>query len=177
VCSSDLSCACSSGATGTGAAGTCYVSDGWHKGPGRASHEFESGQAETEVRHEGKGIWDTKKEEQKGRLLIKGLQMDVWTKNFFGKEANTYDWRVFMFLGQSRGSDFFSYRFIGRVRFPKNIKDIKPAETFDVEGVVLENPSAITITENLLPVASLSQAYDLAAKEVYIENEELIEPA
>jgi hypothetical protein len=162
---------------GTGAAATAYVSDGWHHMPGRASHDFESGQDETEVRHEGKGIWDTKKEPQKGTLSIQNLQMDVWTKNFFGKEACLYDWRVFMFLGQSRGTAFFSYRLIGRVRFPKSIKDTKSSDTFPVNAKVLENPSAITITEASLPVSGLAQAYDLAAKEVYCENEELVEPS
>lgn len=163
--------------TGAGAAATAYLQDGWHRVPARVSHNFKSGQAETEVRAEDKRIFTTKKEQHEGMLTFNFLQMDTWTKNFFGKEANDYDWRCFMYVGQSRGVDFFSYRLIARVRFPKKIDDTRPKDSFDVEAVVLNNSTAITITETNLPVSGLAQAYDLAANAVYTEAEELLEPS
>lgn len=162
--------------TGSGAAATAYLTDGWHRLPARASHNFKSGQPETDVISEDKRIFTTKKEAHQGSITFAFQQMDTWTRNFLFKEANDYDWRLFLYDGLSRNNFFHAYQLIGRVRFPKLADDQKPKDTLDVTASVLNNPTAITITEANLPVASLAQAYDLAANEVYIEQEELIEP-
>lgn len=162
--------------TGSGAAATAYVSDGWHRLPSRASHNLKSGRPETDVLDEKQNIFTTKKGPQQGSILFNFQQMDTWSKNFLFKEANDYDWRLFLYNGISRNNFFHSFQIIARVRFPILTDDVKPKDTLDVTATVLNNNTAITITETNLPVASLAQAYDIPANAVYIEQEELIEP-
>jgi len=165
------------GGGGAGAIVKAFWSDGWHLGPGRAKSDFEAGQDEKDVIGEDKQIFSTIKDIAKGILQIDVNQTDTWTTNFFGKEATLYDWQIFWHRGITRNSDINSYIFIGVVRFPKKVKIAKMGDIFTINGVILQNKSAISITNSTdLPVTGLVGAYSLAAKELYSENEETIEP-
>lgn len=163
---------------GTGAAGTAFWSDGWHLGPGRAKIKFSSGREITDVIGESKGIFTTRKEPAKGTLEVESLQNDTWTKNFFGKEAYLYDWRVFQHIGPSRGEEFTSYRLIAKVRFPELTEEERAGGTIMIKGTILENKSALAVTNATdLPVANLVGDYAIAAKKCYSEDEEVQIPS
>lgn len=165
------------GDPGTGAAATAFWSDGWHLMPARLSVDVTAGQKQTNVIGENKKIFTTKKETAEGSFKAELNQNDTWTKNFFAKEAHLYDWECFQHVGPSRGSEFQAYRLIGVMRFPNLLEEKRQGGTITVEGTILENKSAISTTNNTLPVSDLVGNYNIAASELYAEDEEVVVPS
>ncbi|KXK56250.1 MAG: hypothetical protein UZ05_CHB002000263 [Chlorobi bacterium OLB5] len=124
-----------------------------------------------------KKIFTTKKETAEGSFKAELNQNDTWTKNFFAKEAHLYDWECFQHVGPSRGSEFQAYRLIGVMRFPNLLEEKRQGGTITVEGTILENKSAISTTNNTLPVSDLVGNYNIAASELYAEDEEVVVPS
>ena len=161
---------------GTGAAGKAYWSDGWHLMPGKAKSDFEFGQAKTPVMDEAKKVFTTKKENAVGKIAADILQFDVDTLQFLGKDVADYHWRVFMFKGLSSTEKIYKYLLAAIVDFPKLIKLTNPAEVVPLEGIVLDNTSAITIDETKLPGGTYGSTYDIPAHEGYVIKPEGFEP-
>jgi hypothetical protein len=152
-------------ATGAIATGLVYWSDGWHLLPGKAKTSKEFGQPETLVPDEGNQIFSWKKDIRKGTLTIELLQTDVLTQNFLTEEAHKYLWRVFFCDGVNEdiGTGTYKYRIFAGVRFPDHVKFDTPAETIQMNGIILSNVSAITIDETKLPGGIYGNTYDIAA--------------
>jgi hypothetical protein len=163
---------------GVGAAATAYWSDGWHLMPARLSVNFTAGQKQTNVIGEDKQIFTTKKEVAEGMFTVELNQNDTHSKNFFAKEAFAYDWRLFQHIGPSRGEAFQAYRYIAKVRFPEYIEEKRQGGTLTIEGTILQNKSAVSVTNSTdLPVSGLVGAYSVAAKRLYSEDEEVVTPS